>query len=141
MSLNLESLTGQILNAAFDVSNELGIGFLESVYEGALWIALQERGLSAERQSPIKVHFHGQIVGHFVADIVVEGVVILELKAVKSLLPEHSAQTLNYIRATGCPVAMLLNFGTPKPEYRRFDNKFGNATSNRDEGDEGDRSK
>jgi GxxExxY protein len=60
--------------------------------------------------------------------------IIIELKAVKSLLPEHSAQTLNYIRATGSPVALLLNFGTPKREYRRFDNKFGNVYSNRDEG-------
>src|SRR5690348_15678343 len=131
MPLPMDQLTGTILEAAFEVSNELGIGFVESVYEGALFIALDTRGLRVERQAPIKVNFRDQMVGHFYADLLVEGAVILELKAVRGLAPEHQAQVLNYLRATGRPVGMLLNFGVPKLEYRRFDNKF----LNRDEGD------
>ncbi len=138
MSLRLEPLTSRILEAAFEVSNELGAGFLESVYEGAMWIALQERQLRVERQNPIKVQFHGKTVGHFVADLLVEGVVLLELKAVKTLLPEHQAQTLNYLKATGIPVALLINFGNPKLEFRRFDNRFEKPVSDRDAGDEGE---
>ena len=124
MPLGLDHLTGEILEAAFEVSNELGIGFVESVYEGALFIALRARGLKVERQAAIKVSFRGELVGHFYADLLVEGSVILELKAVRALAPEHQAQVLNYLRATGKPVGMLLNFGVPKLEYRRFDNKF-----------------
>ncbi|MBS1784051.1 MAG: GxxExxY protein [Acidobacteria bacterium] len=129
-----DRITGIILEAAFEVSNDLGVGFVESVYEGALFIALQARGLQVERQVPIKVQFRGEMVGHFYADLLVDGTVILELKAVRTLAPEHQAQVLNYLRATGHPVGMLLNFGVPKLEYRRFDNKF----LNRDEGDKGD---
>jgi len=140
MSLPLESLTGQILEAAFEVSNELGIGFLESVYEQSLFIALRDKGIRAERQQPIKVFFRGQLAGVFQADLVVENKVVLELKAVKMLAPEHAAQVLNYLKATGKPVAMLLNFGSPKLEWRRFDNRF-IEEMNRDEGDEGDESK
>ena len=132
--LLLDQLTGTILEAAFEVSNELGIGFMESVYEGALFIALRARGLRVDRQTPIKVHFRGQMVGHFYADLLVEGAVILELKAVRTLAPEHQAQVLNYLRATGHPIGMLFNFGAPKLDYRRFDNRF----LNRDEGDKGD---
>lgn len=143
MTLKFEKLTSMILDAAFEVSNELDAGFVESVYEGALWISLQERNLHVERQCPIRIHFHGKTVGIFVADLIVEGTVLLELKAVKSLLPEHQAQTLNYVKATGIPVALLINFGNPKLEYRRFDNKFTihapvKKELNRDAGDEGD---
>ncbi len=129
MPLHLETLTSQILESAFEVSNELGVGFLESIYEGSLFIALKEKGLLVERQFPIRVHFRNQLVGVFYADLLVEGEVILELKAVKSLAPEHTAQTLNYLKATAKPVAMLLNFGVPKLEYRRFDNRFEKAES------------
>ena len=134
MSLPLEQLTGTILEAAFEVSNELGIGFIESVYEGAFFIALRARGLRVDRQALIKVRFRGQVVGHFYADLLVEGTVVLELKAVRALSPEHQAQVLNYLRATGHPIGMLFNFGASKLEYRRFDNKF----LNKDEGDKGD---
>lgn len=134
MRMSQASLTRSILEAAFEVSNELGVGFVESVYEGALFIALHARGLKVDRQAPIKVRFRGETVGHFYADLLVEGSVILELKAARALAPEHQAQVLNYLRATGHPVGMLLNFGVPKLEYRRFDNKL----LNRDEGDEGD---
>ena len=124
MSLPFETLTSQILEAAFEVSNELGAGFLESVYEAALLLALRTKGLAVQRQVPIKVHFRGEVVGHFFADLVVDDRVVLELKAVKGLMPEHNAQVLNYLKATERPVALLINFGTPKLEFRRFDNRF-----------------
>ena len=124
MPLPFEALTSQILEAAFEVSNELGVGFLESVYEGALFLALTARGLDVERQAPIKVLFKGEQVGQFYADLVVADRGIVELKAVKTLIPEHNAQVLNYLKATGRPVALLLNFGTTKLEFRRFDHRF-----------------
>lgn len=125
MPLPFEALTSLILEAAFEVSNELGIGFLESVYEGALFLALKAKGLEVERQLPIRVCFRGEPVGQFYADLVVDDKVVLELKAVKALAPEHHAQVLNYLKATGRPVALLLNFGVPKLEFRRFDHRFG----------------
>ena len=119
-----EELTEKILKACFEVSNELGSGFLESVYEKALLIALAEKGLNAQSQIPLRVMYHGQIVGDFYPDIIVENVVLLELKAIKALAPEHMAQVLNYLKATGIEVGFLINFGNPKLEYRRFDNIF-----------------
>ena len=125
MPLPFEALTGQILEAAFEVSNDLGVGFLESVYEGALFLALKAKGLDVERQVPIQVYFRGELVGQFYADLVVADKVVIELKAVRVLVPEHNAQILNYLKATGKPVALLLNFGSPKLEFRRFDHRFG----------------
>ena len=119
-----EELTEKILKVCFDVSNELGSGFLESVYEKALLIALAEAGLKAQSQIPLKVMFRGQIVGEFFPDIIVEDTVLLELKAVKALAPEHLAQVMNYLKATGIEVGFLINFGNPKLEYRRFGNRF-----------------
>ena len=118
-----DHLTQTILSACFEVSNELGSGFLESVYEKALLIALKNRDLYVEAQVPLKVRFHGQVVGEFFADIVVERTVILELKAAKALTSEHVAQILNYLKATGKEVGLLVNFGNPKLEVRRFDNR------------------
>jgi len=120
-----EGLTGKILEACFEVSNELGIGYIESVYEKALQVALIQKGLSVERQLPISVSFRGVMVGDFSADIVVEGKVLLELKAADTLLNRHFAQLLNYLRATSIDVGMVINFGTPKLQYRRFNNRFG----------------
>jgi GxxExxY protein len=119
-----DELTEKIIAACFDVSNELGAGFLESVYEKALLIALRGRGLSAQSQSPLKVCFRNQIVGDFFADIVVENTVLLELKAVKALAPEHQAQIINYLKTTGIDIGLLVNFGNPKLEYRRFNRKI-----------------
>jgi GxxExxY protein len=120
----LEALTQQILKASFQVCNELGAGFLESVYENALLIALRDEGVAAKSQVPLKVPFRGEIVGNFIADIIVEDQVLIELKAVKALASEHIAQILNYLKATGIPVGLLINFGNPKLEYRRFNNNF-----------------
>ncbi|MBJ6749706.1 GxxExxY protein [Geomonas anaerohicana] len=119
-----EDVTGKILAACFDVSNELGNGFLESVYEKSLLIALEEAGLRAQRQVPLQVFYRNKNVGDFYADIVVEGMVLLELKAVKALAPEHVAQILNYLKATGIGIGLLINFGSPKSEYRRLGNRL-----------------
>ena len=115
-----EDLTEKVLAACFEVSSELGAGFLESVYEKALVIALRQKGLDAECQVPLQVMFRGEIVGDFYADILVNGKLILELKTVKAILPEHQAQLINYLKATGIEVGLLINFGTPKVEYRRL---------------------
>ncbi len=104
----------------FDVSRELGAGFLESVYEKALLVALKQKGLNAVSQVPLQVKFRGAVVGEFYADILVEGKVVVELKAVKSILPEHKAQVINYLKATGIEVGLLINFGNPKLEYYRL---------------------
>lgn len=113
-------ITEKILEAAFEVSKELGAGFLESVYKNAMLIALRTKGLSAEIEKPISVTFRGQSVGQFYADLFVDGKVIVELKAVSALAPEHSAQTINYLKATGIEVGLLINFGHPKIEYKRL---------------------
>jgi len=117
--LKHNELTGEIINACFVVAKDLGAGFIESVYHKALLIALDEQGLRAESQVPLQVSFHGHVVGEFLADIVVERTVIVELKAVRALQPEHQAQLINYVNATGIEVGLLVNFGTPKPEIKR----------------------
>lgn len=119
-----EDLTEKILKACFEVSNELGNGFLESVYEKALLIVLTGMGLKVQSQIPLKVMFRGLTVGDFYPDIIVEDKVLLELKAAKALAPEHMAQVMNYLKATGIEVGFLVNFGNTKLEYRRFGNKF-----------------
>ena len=119
-SLKHGDISEAVIGCAFEVINELGSGFLESVYEKAMILALRERGLAANGQYPINVAFRGQCVGEFYADILVQGVVLVELKAAKSLAPEHQAQVINYLKATGIEVGLLINFGAPKLEYKRF---------------------
>ena len=118
-------LTGKILEACFEVSNELGVGYIESVYEKALQVALLQKGIAVERQIPLRVSFRGVTVGDFTADMIIEGKVLLELKAANVLSSPHFAQVLNYLKATGIEVGMVINFGTPKIQFRRFDNRFG----------------
>ena len=118
-----EDLTGKILQACFEVNKELGTGFLESVYEKSLLVALKQKNLQVAAQVPLLVKFRNVIVGEFYADILVEGKVLIELKAVSNLANEHYAQLLNYLKATNLEVGMLINFGSPKLEYRRFDNR------------------
>lgn len=115
-----EDITAKILEAWFEVANELGPGFIESVYENALLLALRQKGMTARSQVPISVSFRGETVGEFVGDIVVAGKILLELKAAKALTPEHQAQVINYLKATGLEVGLLVNFGRPKLEYRRL---------------------
>ncbi len=118
-----KELTEQVICCFYSVYNVLGYGFLEKVYENALLIELERRGVRATAQVPITVHYAGEIVGDYVADIMVEDSLLVEIKAAKTLLPEHDAQLLNYLKATDKEVGLLLNFG-PKPEVRRkiFDN-------------------
>lgn len=117
-------ITDKILKAFFQVHTELGYGFAEKVYENALVLLLQEFGLIVEQQKPIKVYFHGQIVGEYIADLVVNNVVLLELKAAEGIIDRHSAQLWNYMKATKFEVGFVLNFG-PKAEFKRrvFDNE------------------
>ncbi|WP_338814773.1 GxxExxY protein [Bernardetia sp. Wsw4-3y2] len=111
-------LTKKIIGAFFTVYNTLGHGFLEAVYEKALHIELTKIGIKAQTQIPIKVYYNDFEVGHYFADILVEDKVILELKAIKNLLPEHEAQLQNYLKATGLDVGLLLNFGI-EPVFKR----------------------
>jgi GxxExxY protein len=118
--LKHEEITKAIIGCAFEVINELGAGFLESVYEKALLLALRQKGLSAISQHPVKVLFRGECVGDFYVDVFVEEKVIVELKAAKAIAPEHQAQIINYLNATGIEVGLLINFGSSKLEYKRF---------------------
>lgn len=119
-----EELTAKILEACFEVSNDLGIGYIESVYENALFVALIQKGIKVERQVLLKVKFRGVIVGDFKADMIVDGKVLSELKAVDTLAKAHYAQLLNYLKTTGIEVGMVINFGNPRLQYRRFENRF-----------------
>jgi GxxExxY protein len=118
-----KDITDKIIKAFYEVYNELGHGFLESVYERSLEIALNALGLTVRRQIQIPVWFRGKPVGDFTADVLVEKCVLLELKAARSLDSAHQAQLLNYLRATEIEVGLLLNFGL-RPEFKRliFDN-------------------
>jgi GxxExxY protein len=118
--LQYGEITEKIIGCAFEVINELGAGFLESVYEKAFAIALQDKGLRVKCQHPIHVRFRQRIVGEFYADLFVDEKVIFELKVAKAIAPEHQAQTINYLKATGIEVGLLINFGNPKLEYKRF---------------------
>jgi GxxExxY protein len=118
--MNIQDITYQIRGAIFEVNKVLGSGFLEKVYEKALMIELSGRGLSVENQVPLKVSYKGQIVGEYFADLLVEGRVIVELKSVANLLREHQAQLLNYLKATGICVGLLVNFTRNKAEIKRM---------------------
>jgi len=104
-------LTEKIIGCAYDVYNTLGAGFLESVYEHSMLIELSERGLDARNQVHLDVLYRGQPVGCFAPDIIVNGIVIIELKAIESLAKAHEAQLVNYLVATGKQVGLLINFG------------------------------
>ena len=116
-------VTDKVLKAFFKVYNTLGYGFAERVYENALAIELRKSGLKVDRQLNITVYYEGEVVGDYVADLVVNSTVLLELKAVRTLAEDHEAQLLNYLKATPVEVGLLLNFGV-KPEHCRkiFDN-------------------
>lgn len=113
-------ITYQIIGAAFEVWRVLGYGFLEKVYENALVEELRQRGLRVEQQFPVDVYYKDVLVGQYIADLFVEGKVIIELKAEKTYNPQHEAQLLNYLKATGIKVGLLLNFGEKKCDYKRL---------------------
>jgi GxxExxY protein len=116
-------LTGKILGAFFQLHREMGFGFSEKVYQASLALLLEEFGMVVEQQKPIKVYFRDKVVGEYVADMIVNKAVLLELKAVERLADVHSAQLLNYLKSTEIEVGLLLNFG-PQAEFRRkiYDN-------------------
>ena len=118
-------LTGIVLRAYYTVYNTLGYGFLEKVYENAMMIELKELGLECVSQKGIKVFYKGSLVGKYASDILVSNAVIVELKAARTLSPDHTAQLLNYLKATKHEVGLLLNFGV-KPEFERrvYANEF-----------------
>jgi len=118
--MNINDLTYQINGAIYEVSRTLGAGFLEKVYEKALMIELKKRGMKAIDQAHIKVSYKNTIVGEYFADILVEDKIILELKAVENLSKLHEAQILNYLKATGIQVGLLVNFKHPKAEIKRM---------------------
>jgi GxxExxY protein len=116
--LRHSDLTERIVKAFYHVYNVLGHGFLEKVYENALTLHLRKQGLRVRPQAPIKVYFEGEVVGEYFADLLVNDLVIVELKAVEALTEEHHAQLINYLKASDIEVGLLVNFG-PKPELKR----------------------
>lgn len=113
-----KDLTDKIIGTFYEVYNELGFGFLESVYEDAMVIALEEKGIEVGQQISVPVSFRGRSIGTFAADLVVERSVIVELKAVSQLVDAHVAQLMHYLRATDIEVGLVMNFG-PCPEFKR----------------------
>ncbi len=118
MGLLHEELTDSIIKTFYEVYNELGFGFLERVYQNALYLELKSKGFNVEAQKKIEVYYKGIEVGQYYADLVVEDLVVLELKAADCIVSAFENQILNYLRGTNCEVGLLLNFGK-KPEFKR----------------------
>jgi GxxExxY protein len=118
--VRMNGITEKILGCAFKVSNTLGCGFLEKVYHNAPAHELRKAGLKVELKKPIKVYYDGVEVGDYEADLLVAESVLIELKAVKALDEVHQAQCMNYLRATGRTICLLLNFGTSKLQIKRI---------------------
>jgi GxxExxY protein len=116
----LNHITQKVIGCLYTVSNTLGGGFLEKVYQNAAAIEIAKTSLSVHQQYPIQVKYDGVIVGEYFADLLVQDLVLVELKAVKLLDEVHAAQCMNYLRATGLPVCLLVNFYRPKLETRRI---------------------
>ena len=116
----INRITGKIVTCVYPVSNTPGSGFLEKIYGNALAFELRQNGLKTEQQYPIKVFYGNELVGDFAADLLVDDRVVVELKATRVLDDAHSAQCLNYLKATGIPVCLLVNFGRPRVEIKRL---------------------
>jgi len=112
-------LTDKIIGCMYDVYNKLGYGFLEKVYENALIIKLRQLGLEVVQQAPVNVYFEGSLVGEYIADLIVDGRVIIEVKAVSALSQIHEVQLVNYLKGTGMQVGLLVNFGEKLKIVRR----------------------
>jgi len=120
---NHSDLTGKILGAFFQIHKEMGFGFSEKVYESALEVLLKEIGLAPVRQKEILVYYHGKVVGEYKADMIVNEVVLLEIKSIEKLIDAHDAQLLNYLKSTEIEVGLLLNFGRQAEFHRKiYDN-------------------
>lgn len=120
----LNQISERIIQCAYEVSNTLGCGFLEKVYENAPAVELRGKGMDVVQQKPLSVRYKRTVVGEYVADIIVEDAVIIETKACKAIDQIHMAQCLSYLKATGKHLALLLNFGAPKVQIKRMVNKF-----------------
>ncbi len=119
MDMEIDTLTEAVIGCAYRVHTELGAGFLESVYKNALLYELRKVGLSAQAEVPLDVIYDETVIGHFLADIIVNGVLILELKAVARLERSHEQQLVHYLKATGIDNGLLINFGTQRAEIKR----------------------
>ena len=117
--MEYEDLTYKIIGSAYKVFNQLGFGFLESVYKKAMVIELKKSYCKVESEKPLKVYYDNQVVGDFYIDLFVDGTVLVEIKSVQSLAKEHEVQLVNYLVATGKPLGLLINFGKEKVEIRR----------------------
>jgi GxxExxY protein len=115
-----KDLSYKIIELALEVHNELGCGFLEKVYENALMMLLERENIPARQQAPADVYFHEKVIGQYFADILVDNKIILELKTIDAITNVHKAQTLNYLRATGIKLGLIMNFNKPKFEYIRM---------------------
>jgi GxxExxY protein len=115
-----KDLSYQIIGLAMEVHRKLGYGFLEKVYENSLMILLKREGIRSEQQYPIKVYFEGEVVGNYVADILIEDKIVIELKCVEKISNIHKAQALNYLKATQMRLAIILNFAKDKLQYERL---------------------
>ena len=120
MGMEIDQITEKIIGCAFTVSNTLGAGFLEKVYENALAIEIKNAGLVVQQQYGIQVFYAGSVVGEYVADLLVEDQVIVELKCAAGLDNIHMAQCMNYLKATGMKICLLINFGKPKIQIKRI---------------------
>ncbi|MFA5292278.1 MAG: GxxExxY protein [Phycisphaerae bacterium] len=115
-----KDLSYKLTGLALEVHNELGCGFLEKVYENAMMMLFERDGIPARQQAPANVYFHEKVIGQYFADILVDNKIILELKTVEAITNVHTAQVLNYLRATGMKLGLILNFGNPKFTYKRL---------------------
>lgn len=115
-----KELSYKIMNSVMDVHNKLGAGFLEKVYENAIVVKLKKDGIKVTQQAPFKVHFEEEIIGEYYADILVEDKIILEVKCVDKIIDIHRAQVINYLKATGMKLGIIVNFAKPKLEYERI---------------------
>lgn len=118
--VELNSLSERVIGCAYSVSNALGCGFLEKVYENALAHEIRKTGLRVEIQRPLQVIYDGVIVGEYFADLLIEGVLLIELKATNGFSDNHKAQCINYLNATKFPLCLLINFGRPRVEIKRI---------------------
>ncbi len=115
-----KTLSERVIGCAFEVSSRLGVGFLETVYENALCVELRRHDIQFEQQKPIDVIYRESVVGFYVTDLLVENKLLVEIKALSQFSRQHDAQVMNYLKATGMKVGLLLNFGTPKLGIRRL---------------------
>src|SRR5437867_3275216 len=120
----LDEITEKVIGCAYDVANVLGTGFLEKVYENALAHEIRKSGLAVKQQKPTQVRYDGAVVGDYTVDLLVQESVLVELKAVKAFDETHFAQCLNYLKATGLKVCLLINFGVARVQVKRLVNQF-----------------